>query len=318
MVMNSYYALAMTPTNEIIEKYGSKDISMRDVHAIGIEPAVPALDRCLGSANRKLFDAVPCILTKTPILRPTADYGDGTTDPVGSERIHSFESYFSLTDSGIHRPKIVTCVGTSGKRYKQLVKGDDDIRQDAIMQQVFATVNNLLRKNDLSTRRGQGVKTANQDLKIITYACVPITPNSGIIEWVNDTVPFGDCLGDKRIGKQHQLGLHSKYYPGEWGNSLCRTHLKNSPKDQLRQSYDQICKHFSPAFRFFFLERFSHDLRLWYEARKRYVKSCAVNSIAGHILGIGDRHSLNILVHQKTGDIVHIDFGVVFEQGKVW
>ena len=35
------------------------------------------------------------------------------------------------------------------------------------------------------------------------------------------------------------------------------------------------------------------------------------------MLGIGDRHSNNILVHQKTGEVVHIDFGIVFEQGKV-
>eukprot|EP00558_Chaetoceros_sp_UNC1202_P001531 CAMPEP_0197258964 /NCGR_PEP_ID=MMETSP1429-20130617/83275_1 /TAXON_ID=49237 /ORGANISM="Chaetoceros sp., Strain UNC1202" /LENGTH=217 /DNA_ID=CAMNT_0042723157 /DNA_START=681 /DNA_END=1331 /DNA_ORIENTATION=+ len=48
-----------------------------------------------------------------------------------------------------------------------------------------------------------------------------------------------------------------------------------------------------------------------------YVRSCAVNSIVGHTLGIGDRHSHNILVHENTGEVVHIDFGIVFEQGKV-
>lgn len=31
----------------------------------------------------------------------------------------------------------------------------------------------------------------------------------------------------------------------------------------------------------------------------------------------GDRHMSNILVHKKTGEVIHIDFGVVFEQGKV-
>ncbi len=33
-------------------------------------------------------------------------------------------------------------------------------------------------------------------------------------------------------------------------------------------------------------------------------------------MGIGDRHTSNILVHTKTGEVVHIDFGFVFEQGK--
>jgi hypothetical protein len=316
-VMNSYNTLAMAPTAEIVEKNGTKNISLRDVFSDGNVPTTPSLDRCLGPSHRKIFESVPCILTKTPLLRPSKDYGDGTTDPVGSERIFGFDSYFSLTESGIHRPKIVTCVGTSGRLYKQLVKGEDDIRQDAIMQQVFATINNLLRKNDLSVRDRKVRVHSSQDLRIITYSCVPITPVSGIIEWVDDTIPFGDYLVDKKVGKEYQIGAHSRYYPGEWGNSLCRTHLKNSPSNQMRQSYDQICNHFSPAFRFFFLERFSHDMSLWFGARKRYVKSCAVNSIAGHILGIGDRHALNILVHQKTGEMVHIDFGIVFEQGKV-
>ena len=36
----------------------------------------------------------------------------------------------------------------------------------------------------------------------------------------------------------------------------------------------------------------------------------------GYILGIGDRHTNNILIDQQTGELVHIDFGVAFEQGK--
>ena len=33
--------------------------------------------------------------------------------------------------------------------------------------------------------------------------------------------------------------------------------------------------------------------------------------------GIGDRHTQNILIKESTGELVHIDFGIVFEQGKV-
>jgi len=57
-------------------------------------------------------------------------------------------------------------------------------------------------------------------------------------------------------------------------------------------------------------------MEAWHTARTLYTRSCAVNSIVGHILGIGDRHTSNILVHTKTGEVVQIDFGIVFEQGK--
>ena len=52
-------------------------------------------------------------------------------------------------------------------------------------------------------------------------------------------------------------------------------------------------------------------------AKMLYTRSCAVNSVVGHLLGIGDRHTHNILIHQNSGEVVHIDFGIVFEQGKV-
>ena len=93
--------------------------------------------------------------------------------------------------------------------------------------------------------------------------------------------------------------------------------MKNAPRAEKRQAFETICKFHSPAFRFFFVERFVRSSRDWFEAKTRYTRSVAVTSIVGHILGIGDRHSNNLLVHQRTGEVVHIDFGIVFEQGKL-
>ena len=53
---------------------------------------------------------------------------------------------FKLTDSGIHRPKIVSCVGSDGLKRRQLVKGNDDVRQDAVMP-------GLRRQNNLLERK---------------------------------------------------------------------------------------------------------------------------------------------------------------------
>lgn len=35
----------------------------------------------------------------------------------------------------------------------------------------------------------------------------------------------------------------------------------------------------------------------------------------GYIVGLGDRHSMNVLIDQATAEVVHIDLGVAFEQG---
>jgi FKBP12-rapamycin complex-associated protein len=51
----------------------------------------------------------------------------------------------------------------------------------------------------------------------------------------------------------------------------------------------------------------------WLERRATYTKSLAVNSMVGHILGLGDRHPSNLLLERSTGKVVHIDFGDCFE-----
>lgn len=51
----------------------------------------------------------------------------------------------------------------------------------------------------------------------------------------------------------------------------------------------------------------------WLERRAAYTRSLAVNSMVGHILGLGDRHPSNLLLERKTGKVIHIDFGDCFE-----
>lgn len=124
-----------------------------------------------------------------------------------------------------------------------------------------------------------------------------------------------NCIVDAKKGQA--VNIHSRYYPGEWSHQMCSKHMKASTPDTRRQRFDNVCHHFSPCFRFFFVERFGHSMQAWYTAKQKYARSVAVSSIVGHVLGIGDRHCSNILVHEKTGEVVHIDFGIVFEQGKV-
>lgn len=60
------------------------------------------------------------------------------------------------------------------------IQGRDDTRQDAVMQQVFALVNELL-SSDRNTR----------SLKIRTYRVIPLSQRSGLLEWCEGTVPLG-------------------------------------------------------------------------------------------------------------------------------
>lgn len=87
-------------------------------------------------------------------------------------------------------------------------------------------------------------------------------------------------------------------------------------KTKKLEKYAEIYENFKPVFQNFFLENFLQP-GVWFERRLKYIKSVATSSIVGYILGIGDRHVQNILVDKDTGEVVHIDFGIAFEQGKI-
>jgi len=61
----------------------------------------------------------------------------------------------------------------------------------------------------------------------------------------------------------------------------------------------------------FWLKSWSSEI--WLKKRCEYMRSLGVMSIAGYILGLGDRHPCNLMIHRYSGKVVHIDFGDCFE-----
>ncbi|KAA3672566.1 serine/threonine-protein kinase ATR, partial [Paragonimus westermani] len=57
------------------------------------------------------------------------------------------------------------------------------------------------------------------------------------------------------------------------------------------------------------------DDPLPYSARECYARTSAVMSMVGYVLGLGDRHTENILFDSTTGGVVHVDFSCVFNNG---
>ena len=209
------------------------------------------------------------------------------------------------TCGGINLPKVVIAVAADGKEKKHLVKGRDDLRQDAVMQQVFQMVNDLLVKS-----------SKHKELTIRVYKVVPLTQQSGLVEWCIGTIPIGSYL----VGNQMQkvLGAHQKFRPNDLPVISCRKKLQSVARRSLAEKHKMfldICKVFLPIFRKFFIEKFPYTLD-WYLRKRSYTQSVAVSSMVGYMLGLGDRHVQNILVDTNTAEVIHIDLGVAFEQGR--
>lgn len=86
--------------------------------------------------------------------------------------------------------------------------------------------------------------------------------------------------------------------------------------DTREKHFKKVCSKIQPVFHHFFYENYKNPGQ-WFERRLAYTTSVAVSSMVGYILGIGDRHVQNILIDLKTAELIHIDFGIAFEQGKI-
>jgi ataxia telangiectasia mutated family protein len=82
---------------------------------------------------------------------------------------------------------------------------------------------------------------------------------------------------------------------------------------ELTTLFLSLRKRFKPVMRHLFTEKHKVPMS-WFAMRLNYTRSVATTSIVGHILGLGDRHTANILLDSSTGEVVHIDLGIAFEQ----
>lgn len=82
---------------------------------------------------------------------------------------------------------------------------------------------------------------------------------------------------------------------------------------KVAEGYLELKKKFHPVMRHYFTEKHKNPVA-WFAMRLNYTRSVATTSIVGHILGLGDRHVSNILLDGSTGEVVHIDLGIAFDQ----
>jgi len=168
------------------------------------------------------------------------------------------------------------------------------------MEQVFDQVSRLLKTHTATRRRNLGIRT---------YKVLPLSTRSGLMEFVQNTIPL----------HQWVMPAHEKYYPSDWKSDRCRKEIANCQSDQQStrvKVWQKVADDFHPVLRYFLPERFE-DPDEWFERRLAYTRSTAAISILGHVLGLGDRHCHNILLEEKSGEAVHIDLGVSFEAGRV-
>ena len=201
-----------------------------------------------------------------------------------------------LVLNSLIKPKKVTIRGSNGKIYGILCKPKDDLRKDQRLLEFNSMITRLLKRDAQSSKRRLYIKT---------YAVTPLNEECGLIEWVENVRPLRDILLD--IYKQRNVKTDYSAIK-EVLDSIAAN------REDVGRFESEVLGGFPPVFRAWFTEMFPEP-SAWFEARLRYTRSCAVMSMVGHVLGLGDRHGENILFQGENGGTLHVDFNCLFDKG---
>ena len=188
--------------------------------------------------------------------------------------------------------------GNDGRDYQYVLKGHEDLRQDERVMQLFSLVNTLLSIDTDSFKRR---------LHIQRYPVIPLAPNAGLLGWVQDSDTLHVLVRDYRESRKILLNIE---YRLMLQMAPDYEHLILLQKVEVFEyALDNTTG--QDLYRVLWLK--SANSEHWLERRATYTRSLAVNSMVGHILGLGDRHPSNVLLERHTCKVVHIDFGDCFE-----
>ncbi|KAF4575250.1 serine/threonine-protein kinase M1 [Pleurotus pulmonarius] len=201
--------------------------------------------------------------------------------------------------TSLAKPRKITLKGSDGLIYSFLAKPKDDLRKDARIMDLNTVVNKLLSSNSDSRRR---------QLHIRTYAAIPLNDECGLIQWVPNT----GCMRPILVKAYEAKGL------GTWGtilNDECAKIKAAGLKDAGKVFQETILARRVSSSRD--ATKTFPEPSAWLAGRMTYSRTVAVMSIVGFMVGLGDRHTENILLDTNTGDVVHCDFNCLFEKGKL-
>lgn len=260
-------------------------------NAVKMRSTKPGMD--LQHVSPRLLRATDMVLAVpgTPV-----DAFDGKA----TVRIQSFQPHLLVMQTK-KRPRKVVIRGSDGKKYGFLLKGDEDIRQDERVMQLFELVNTLLVKDPESLKRR---------LNIQGFAAIPLGGETGLLSWVENSDTMHELIVEYRNARNILVNIEVRIMLQMFGGNDFYTHLPLLQKVEVF-SYALDNTTGQDLYRILWLKSTSSEA--WLERRTTYTRSLAVMSIVGYFLGLGDRHPANLMISQKTGQMIHIDFGDCFE-----
>jgi serine/threonine-protein kinase ATR len=250
-------------------------------------------------------------------------------------------------------PKKMTFIGSDGMEYRFLAKPRDDIRKDNRFMEFSRMLNRLFLKDPNTRRRKLYIRTYSAiplseeggilewvDNAVLYAEAVANTErleegseryyssNKSILcemlRCAKPTLPnpklknsSGDIFEIQRKYYRMQLknGLIGgiELFKPPLLNRVNNSQILNLLRDNT-DIYRDIIQIVPCVLANWFNINFPEPTK-WFRSRLNYIRTCAVMSMVGWVMGLGDRHTENILLDQETGELIHIDLNMLFEKG---
>jgi len=230
-------------------------------------------------------------------------------DPARHVTISSFQPAV-LPFASLRLPIRVGMVGNDGRTYQFIVKFGEDLRQDQRIEQLFSVCNSRMAL-DPNCRSKPG-------MEITTYNVVPLNGDLGIIEFVPKTMPLKNFINTVPNAEMAILKTANFYGKGLQGLThtksnfeACVSSWKVDDK-KIASNYNASVNQLDKFLLKSALQNLSSCCEGFFILRRNFIRSYAVISAMQWILGIGDRHTSNYLICQRTGRMITIDFGYSF------
>ncbi|XP_044758902.1 serine/threonine-protein kinase atr [Coccinella septempunctata] len=275
----------------------NKDIP-NDVSTTSVNSLLRSLPRMLSKGNFSEIMIPTHKFRKLVLPNPDIKKSD-QHNPFPNQYVHIVGIQDEMTIlTSLQRPRKIILRGSDGKGYIQMLKPKDDLRKDFRLMEFNDIVNQLLARD---------AEARERRLNIRLYSVAPLNEECGLIEWVPNLLGLRPIL----MGLYNQNGLGMR-------NSELREVVCDL-KDPLSKKRDVFVKRLlvrhPPILGEWFRRNFP-DAQSWLTARTAFIRTTAVMSMVGYILGLGDRHGENISIDSTSGDTVHVDFNCLFNKGE--
>ncbi|KAJ2875874.1 hypothetical protein GGH93_001208 [Coemansia aciculifera] len=186
---------------------------------------------------------------------------------------------------------------------KYILKGNEDLRIDECVMQTFVRLNR--------------VTQGSEETRLAVYNVVPISAYGGLIEVVENAPSLAHIYAQHTAQVAKPGGIQQLYtshaQPVLKAAGIPSEPFAKWPAEVARLVYDSLLSQAPVDLLYRHMLRSASSPSALYLALRNMVKSIGMASVAGYLLGLGDRHLGNILV--SDNGLVNIDFNVCFDFG---